>query len=119
MHYGKIGFFRRFCALSHEAVVLERNKDLFLNGLGNSFRMMYGLARFDSQKRIPICWPQNTYQEFDVMFNSLWSLKPAVPLKKLWNCFVFRFRGLVEQGLTKYIVPHFGDTFGPMLVDGI
>ena len=45
--YVKIGHFRTFYDLLPEHVVLEQYKDLFLNGLVNSFRMMYSLARFD------------------------------------------------------------------------
>ena len=33
MHYRKIDYFRRFCALSHEHFVLEQNIDLSRNGL--------------------------------------------------------------------------------------
>ena len=33
MHYRKIDYFRRFCALSHEHVVLEQNIDLSRHGL--------------------------------------------------------------------------------------
>ena len=38
IYYGKIGHFRTFCALSQAHVVLEQYKDLFLNGIVNSFR---------------------------------------------------------------------------------